>query len=75
MHTFKSTNKSTRSSFAGVRVYDANQVRVVEYPLDQRNPLGYLKAHNGKHRKSFIDMCSAAGVTQIEIDGLFGAQK
>jgi len=68
MHKFTSTNKSTRSSFSGVRVYDSNGVRIVEYPLNQRASLSYLREHNGKHRKAFIEQCLAAGVNQKELN-------
>ena len=71
MHKFTSTNKSPRSQFCGVRVYNSEDVRVVEYKLNQRSPLEYLRKRNGKHRKSFIQLCLNAGVTPEEIYQLF----
>lgn len=74
MHKFTQTNKSPRSKFCGVRVYDSEGVRVVEYELNQRSPLEYLRKRNGKHRKAFIEQCLAAGVQQNEIDEVLNAQ-
>ena len=71
MHKFTSTNKSPRSKFAGVRVYNSDGVRVVEYELNQHSPLAYLRRRNGKHRKAFIQLCLNAGVTPKEIYELF----
>lgn len=71
MHKFTSTNKSPRSKFCGVRVYNPEGARVVEYYLDQRNPLGYLVKRNGKHRKAFIEQCLNAGVSNQELDEIF----
>jgi len=68
MHKFTSTNKSPRSKFAGVRVYNDAGTKVVEYALDKYGPIRYLSKHNGKHRKAFIEQCLAAGVTQDEIN-------
>lgn len=74
MHKFTQTNKSPRSQFCGVRVYNSEGVRVVEYELNQRSPLGYLRNRNGKHRKAFTEQCLNAGVTQNEIDEVLNAQ-
>lgn len=71
MHKFTSTRKSPRSDFSGVRVCNSEGVRVVEYRLDQYEPLGYLRKRNGKHRKAFIQLCLNAGVTPKEIYQLF----
>lgn len=68
MHKFTSTRKSPRSKFSGVRVCNSEGVRVVEYRLDQFDPIGYLRQRNGKHRKAFIEQCIAAGIPQNEID-------
>lgn len=68
MHKFTSTNKSHRSSFAGVRVYSESGDRVVEYELNKYGPINYLSKHNGKHRKAFMVQCLAAGVPQNEIN-------
>lgn len=68
MHKFTSTRKSPRSDFSGVRVCNSEGVRVVEYRLDQYDPIGYLRQRNGKHRKSFVEQCIAAGIPQNEID-------
>lgn len=67
MHKFTSTRKSPRSDFSGVRVCNSEGVRVVEYRLDQYDPLGYLRKRNGKHREAFIQLCISAGVPQHEI--------
>lgn len=71
MHKFTSTRKSPRTDFSGVRVCNSEGVRVVEYRLDQYDPLGYLRKRNGKHRKAFIQLCLNAGVPQSEIDATF----
>lgn len=68
MHKFTSTNKSPRSSFAGVRVYNEAGDKVVQYELNKYSPIHYLVKHNGKHRKAFIAQCLAAGVPQNEIN-------
>jgi hypothetical protein len=70
MHKFTSTNKSPRSSFAGVRVYNEAGDKVVEYELSKHSALNYLRKHNGKHRKAFIAQCLDAGVSQNEIDNV-----
>lgn len=71
MHKFTQTNKSPRSKFCGVRVYNSEDVRVVEYELNQRSPLEYLRKRNGKHRKAFIEQCLNAGVSNQELDEIF----
>lgn len=68
MHKFTSTNKSPRSSFAGVRVYNEAGDKVVEFELAKHSVLKYLRKHNGKHRKAFIEKCLDAGVPQNEIN-------
>ena len=68
MHKFTQTNKSPRSQFCGVRVYSSKDIRVVEYELNQRSPLDYLRKRNGKQRKAFIELCLSAGVPQNEIN-------
>lgn len=74
MHKFTQTNKSARGLFCGVRVYNSEGIRVVEYELNQRNQLDYLRKRNGKHRKAFINQCLAASVPQSEIDEVLNAK-
>jgi hypothetical protein len=68
MHRFTSTKPSARCKFSGVRVYSAEGLLLVEYPLNQYNPIGYLRQRSGKHRKAFIEQCIAAGIPQNEIN-------
>lgn len=71
MHRFTSTKPSARGKFGGVRVYNAEGLLLVEYPLNQHDPLGYLAKRDGRHRQAFIDACHKAGIPELEVFDAF----
>ena len=71
MHKFTSTKPSARCKFSGVRVYNSDGVMLVEYHLNQYDPLGYLATRDGKHRQAFINACHKAGISELEVFDAF----
>lgn len=45
-----------------VRVY-VNGVMVAEVFPTSRNPLSYIRSHNGKYRAELIEQCKSAGMS------------
>lgn len=59
------TNASGNSRTA-VRVYIDGKMIAEVFPT-ARNPHAYICRHNGKYRKSLVDQCKAAGMTDEQI--------
>lgn len=59
------TNASGNSKTA-VRVYIDGKM-IAEVCPNKRNPLEYIKKHNGKYRVSLIEQCKSAGMTDEQI--------
>lgn len=49
-----------------VRVYIDGELVAEVFP-PKRNPLGYIREHNGKYRKDLISQCRDAGISDIDI--------
>lgn len=61
-----SNTNSSGSNKTAVRVY-INGDLVAEVNPTSRNPLAYIRAHNGKYRKDLVKQCHAAGMTDAQI--------
>lgn len=55
------TNPSKRGDLPAVRVY-LNGEMVAEVRPNKRNPLAYIREHNGRYRKALLEQCVDAGI-------------
>lgn len=62
MNTKISSTNSNGKNNSAVRVYIDSKM-VAEEIINVRNPLAYIRKHDGKYRKSMVEQCKSAGLS------------
>lgn len=64
------TNSNSKQKSV-VRVYNAENKLIAEQFINKRNPLGYIKSHDGRHRKELREQCIAGGMPASVFEDIF----
>ena len=68
--TVSNTNSNGKNKTA-VKVYvDGSLIAEVNPP--KRNPLQYIRDHDGQYRKSLVEQCTNAGLSNCKIKEVLG---